>query len=124
MPDWLQTFDWVAAAVLGLPSALLAVLVIGFYILRPSDAAFLGMAGPLALMFAGIALVPAILFALAAWGGARQASWAPWVQALAILVGLVPALMLFRAATTAAARRARPRPATESDRDARGHPEA
>ena len=107
MPEWLRILDWGVAAVLGLPSALVAVLVIGFYLFRPRDAAFLGMAGPLALILAGVGLVPAALFALAAWGGARGAGWMPYVQGLAFLSVSVPALMFYRTARNAARRRRR-----------------
>ena len=98
IPDWLLTLDRIAAVVLGAPAALLAVVVVGFYLLRPRDAAFLGMAGFLALFFAAAALVPAVLFGLAAWGGERHAGWAPYVQGLALLLGVIPILFVRNAA--------------------------
>ena len=100
IPAWLLSLDRVVAVVLGVPGALLALAVVAFYVLRPRDAAFLGMAGVLALLFAGVALVPAALFAFAAWGGARHAGWAPYVQGLALLFGMIPIMFVWNAAAT------------------------
>jgi len=104
MPGWAQTANWIAAGILGVPGALVGLAVGAFYLFRPRDAAFLGMAGFLALIFAGAALIPAGLFAAAAWGGKNGAGWTAYVQTLALLVGLLPALILVRMVKTAAIR--------------------
>ena len=94
MPRSLILADWLIAIVIGVPSALFFIGVGGFYLFRPKDAQLAGIAGYAALFVALSGLMLAGLFALAAWGAARDAQWAIYVQVIALLSALLPAQMI------------------------------
>lgn len=96
MHHWLILADWIVAVVFGVPSALVMAALGAFYLLRPQDAKFAGLAGYAVLFCALLGLGFAGLFALAAWGGARNAEWAPYVQVIALLCGLLPVMLARR----------------------------
>jgi hypothetical protein len=90
MPHLLIIADWIVAMLVGIPSALFFIAAVGFYVLRPCDAQFAGIAGYAALFFSFLAIMFAGLFALAGWGGSRNAEWAVYVQIVALLCAILP----------------------------------